>query len=97
MSANEFKTEIEQNKIVTHTVISYYQIIDKMKVLFFTFCVTLSSSTYIPPYYEGSPTSIRYALVFVKTTFFATLTFDSTLCLQIGWSGSSRLQRRGEL
>jgi len=32
-----------------------------MKVLFFTFCFTLSqvSSTYIPPYYEGSPTSIR--------------------------------------
>ena len=33
-----------------------------MKVLFFALCVTSShvSSTYIPPYYEGSPTSIRY-------------------------------------
>jgi len=33
-----------------------------MKVLFFAFCVSFTccvSSTYIPPYYEGSPTSIR--------------------------------------
>ena len=56
------KTETEQNKVLKHTEISNKQIINKMKVLFFALCVTSShvSSTYIPPYYEGSPTSIRY-------------------------------------